>query len=213
MHIPDSLGSMSTATSPPNLDYLVLVTLLKTSNPAVTRLLSVPSDSTFQELSKSIDVAFDWNLLNNIEGAFLNPVFNAVNDDTRLVDQHDELPVVLQLGCRPGKCIRIWANAKTTTLAQVLHDFRYSEKSFVYCNSDDAYPHAVQVVGKSVNLGKAYITCLGGQGYTTLDAWGSTRTGEIWAGGPSTWNLDLDRVCFRMCNLSQPRIHVSGSDM
>ena len=55
----DNLYSMSTWASTAN--WLIQVTLLKTSNAIVSRTLSVPASVTFFDLHHAIEAAFGWD--------------------------------------------------------------------------------------------------------------------------------------------------------
>lgn len=200
---------LTNATAP---NFLLQITLLKTSNPVVSRLLSVPADITFWELHEAIEACFGWtgNFIAEEESDF--PKFMVVKEVTFEAERVENLDVLLDLVCE-GDDSDVngdgFPSMKCVRLHEVLDNFRFRENLINYAY-DESFFHVIQVLGRSVGNPSDRIVCLGGQGFTTQKLWerGRTARHEAVHGGPSSWDLDLDEVHARVQEVENRRLFV-----
>lgn len=200
---------MSTSSLSPQ--FILQITLLKTSNPIVSRLLSVPHHATFETLHKAIEAAFDWNEEETSHGASF-PLFSIVQGNPFELKSPKGMKVILHIA-NDGDYIfededEIW-DPCLTKMDQVFDDLRFREKYVIY-DYYCGFFHVVQLIGRSDYSTKGRVLCIGGQGYTTQKTWDQGRTADHAdaRGGLSSWELNLGKVRTRVEQLDVNR---SGS--
>lgn len=185
--------------------FLLQITLLKTSNPVVSRLLCVPTNITFWELHEAIEASFGWtgNQISKNTSAF--PNFMVVKGNPFEAERVEDLDILLDLlpGLEPNDVNTGdpdgYPSTEIVRLGEVLDNFRFREKFINYAYDEDFF-HVIQLLGRSIGTPGDRIVCLGGQGFTTQKVWDQGRTARHGAvhGGPSSWDLDLDEVNARV---------------
>lgn len=194
--------------SPP---FLLQVTLLKTSNPVVSRLLSVPPNATFEMLHKAIEAAFDWSEDETSHGASF-PLFSIVQGNPFEFKSPKGMKVIVHIA-NDGDYVfedgdEIW-DPCLTKMDQVFDDLRFREKFVIY-DYYCGFFHVVQLLGRSGYSTKGKVLCIGGQGYTTQKTWDQGRTADHAdaSGGLSSWELSLGKIRARVEQLG---VNHSGS--
>ena len=178
---------LTTATAP---HFLLQITLLKTSNPVVSRLLSVPATITFWELHEAIEACFGWtgNFIAEEESDF--PTFMVIKGNAFEAERVEHLDVLLGL-VTEGDDSDVngdgFPSMKRVRLHEVLDNFRFRENLINYAY-DESFFHVIQVLGRSVGKPSDRIVCLGRQGFTTQKWWDRGRTArhKTVHGGPSS---------------------------
>lgn len=145
--------------------FLLQVTLLKTSNPVVSRLLSAPANITFWELHEASEACFGWtrNFIGEEESDF--PKFMVVKGNTFEAERVESLDVLLDLVSEGGDSdvnTDGFPSMKYVRLHEVLNNFRFRENLINYAY-DESFFHVIQVLGRSVGKPSDRIVCLGGQ--------------------------------------------------
>ena len=84
-------------TKAPASNFLLQVTLLKTTNPVVSRLLSVPVNINFWELHEATEANFGWNdnHITEITSAF--PNFKVIEGNPFEAERVNDLEILLDL--------------------------------------------------------------------------------------------------------------------
>lgn len=190
---------MSTEAKLPS--YLLQVTLLKTRNPTVSRLLSVPASINFDMLHYAIQSVFGWVPEHTLNGHWRPEYTFKVVKNNPFVNEYPERMeglLLLQMNGCEGQELDLDTDAhetrdsKIVQLSEVFSDFGFREKSLIY-DYDQDFVHAIQVLGRSGFDSEDKVTCLGGQGFTTQKVWRQGREGPDFVnhGGPSSWDFDL----------------------
>lgn len=212
----DHLRSMTTNDSTRN--FLLQITLLKTSSPVVTRLLSVQPTVTFLGLSHAIEASFGWSPENTIDQTGKFPTFVVVNRKPFEAKEEILTDCLLELvpdghgGDVNGEDDTYYPTQALVKVREIFQNFRFRDRLIEY-DYDVGFTHVIQMLGCSANHTDGSIECLGGQGRTTQRTWNQGRTGphEISHGGPSTLDLDLDEVRSRLREVESKRLkHASG---
>jgi hypothetical protein len=208
MHKPNGQRSMSITGFLPKLNYLINITLLKTSNPRVSRTLSIPPGVTFYDLHYAIEAAFGWGQADGGPDENHFPTFKVVHGNPHEAANYALMTAALRLELEPDDPDDELRDVASTTFHHILDDFRYREKFITYDYDGIAqYPHVIQVLGKSPDATNTMNFCIGGQGYTTLNAWSVTSDdGLVFKGGPSSWELDLGEVRARVEKCEEDRL-------
>ena len=183
-------------------NYLVQATVVGTSNPVVTRLMSIPADATFEALNSILDAAFGWR--EQQPGPFRYS-FRVIEGNYITIDK-DEYPNILLTiyecdeshSCRNCHTIGGAADVK---LNQVFDSYQYREHDLVHTYDRDLKGpmHAVHVLGRTLSTTNGKAVCLGGQGHTWMRMW--IKAQELKRPILSTWDLDLNEVNARMAEL------------
>ena len=182
---------------PAALNLLIKIALCNTSNPNVTRLLSVPSDLEFSELHDSIAAAFGWDDKNN-NNPCSSWIFREMKSD----------PLIRY---EPGKGIfystipglgHDMRPATLNTTASIGIDLKLSGpgKFWTYDYDISKFHHAIEVM--DILGGEPKICCVGGQGSISLRAWQFGRfdaDDHMGAdGGKASWEWEMGKLNARM---------------
>jgi len=171
-------------------NFLLKITLIKTIDPTVTRLISIPIDLTFTELHLAIAAAFDWN---DACTAWLFRIWSA--DPVQYCDQLKHKGGLAIYRTAPGfgyelKPTSLRTNAK---VGQYLKK-EGSGKFWTYDYDVSRLHHAIEVVDTVNDDQGGIIACLGGQGQVIRKAWQYADLGGlegVTVGAKSTWDLDM----------------------
>lgn len=177
-------------------DYLVLITLIGTSDPVVTRTLSVPISSTFEALHQCIAAAFGWK----VPGVFEEQTW------TFFVLKEDPLPTELPSIDRPllrlydGACVDDRDDFRYTmvNVYGIFHDLRYRGKAMVYSTTGANDLHLLKVIGRSSDPCTHQITCVGGQGRIPFVPWCTEIVDEERRNDWNSWDPGFDRIKARL---------------
>ena len=199
---------MLTTTTAPH--FLLQITLLKTSNPVVSRLLSVPATITFWELHEAIEARFGWtgNFIAKEESDF--PTFIVVKGNAFEAERVEHLDVLLG-PVTEGDDSDVngdgFPSMKRVRLHEVLDNFRFRENLINYAY-DESFFHVIHVLGRSIEKPNDRIVCLVRQGFTTQKLWDRGRTArhKTVHGGSSSWDLDLDEINARVQEVEDRRL-------
>ncbi|KAL6717350.1 hypothetical protein ACLMJK_005265 [Lecanora helva] len=186
------------ASTPPN--FLLKITLCKTIDPTVTRLLSIPADLQFAELHHAIAAAFGWSADITRRGIWL---FRRWNDDpVKHCNNRKHVSSFVVYATVPDSNIDLDPPNLNTNVKILDHlSKEKSGKFWTYEYNFARIHHAIEVVD-SINddqIGK--LGCLGGHGQIERTAWqfadlagadGVTRAGK------STWDLDMKALNARL---------------
>lgn len=187
--------SSATSTTPPTTpsttvsteNYLIKITLHNTSDPTVSRLLSVPGEAQFSEFHEAIAAAFGWDCEPCTSWSFQNTkksplVASPVPGDFAIYytspgQGYDIIPSSLNdydklnewMGLEPFR--RFW-----------LYDYNISR-----------HHHAIEVMEIVAVDGLSKIRWLGGQGSIKRKAWqfGNFNGQKGVTGGKSSWEFDM----------------------
>ncbi|KAK3173097.1 hypothetical protein OEA41_006426 [Lepraria neglecta] len=180
---------------------LIQVTLLKVSNPVVSRTLSIPASVTFFDLHHAIEAGFGWDGDDTTAdyGDKPFPLVKVVKGNPFRAEEYDLMPALFstQLGDEvdgiPGvEC----DDLEYANVHRILNDFRVREHYLIYdyhiCGVN-RYPHVIQRLGRMPDDYGNRITCVAGQGYTTLKAWSkrdySAGKRSVSKGGPKLMGI------------------------
>lgn len=171
-------------------NFLLKITLIKTTNPTVTRLISVPTDLTFTELHLAIAAAFDWN---DTCTAWLFRIWSA--DPVQYCDQLKHRGGIAIYCTAPGFGFELQPSSLRTNakVGQYLKK-EGSGKFWTYDYDVSRLHHAIEVVDTVNDDQGGIIACLGGQGQVVRKAWQYADLGGlegVTVGGKSTWDLDM----------------------
>ncbi len=194
--------SSATSTTPPTTpsttvfseNYLIKITLYNTSDPTVSRLLSVPGETQFNEFHEAIAAAFGWDSEQCTSWSFQNTrksplVASPIPGDFAIyytlphqgyditpsrLDDHDRLNEWMSL--EPLR--KFW-----------LYDYNISK-----------YHHAIEVMEIVADDGLSKIRCLGGQGSIKRKAWqfGNFNGFKGVTAGKSSWEFDMASTHIKM---------------
>ena len=188
---------MSTKDSSTN--FLLQVTLLRTSTPVDTRLLFVPPKALFETLHKAIETAFDWSENEASNGKTL-PIFSVVHGSQLEIGGPKGMKLFVQIANKGEQefndRLDMW-DASLAKVDQVFDNFSLRKRSIFY-DYRDGFFHAVQLLGRSSYDTEGKILCLCGQDNTTQKTWAQRRASfhGMVPGGPRSWKfepLDFNR--------------------
>ena len=169
-----SAASTTPPTTPSNMvpseTYLIKITLYNTSDPIVSRLLSVPGETQFSEFHEAIAAAFGWNSELCTSWSFQNTkrsqfVASSVPGDFALhftvPDQsYDIIPSRLDDHHKVNEWMGLESSCRYWLYDYWLYDYDIS-----------CHYHAIEVVDVRVDDGPSKIRCLGGQGSIKRKVW------------------------------------------
>ncbi|KAI4124041.1 MAG: hypothetical protein LQ347_005889 [Umbilicaria vellea] len=184
------------------MNYLVQITVIGTSNPAVIRLLSIPVTATFEALHHAIEASLGWCRHEYDVGLYC---FKVVGGDASTRDRkvltEGEILLAIHEWDRDDCGYKFEGDASIVQLHEVFDSYEYREQSLqhVYNSILEGPLNALQVLGRTTNAGGRKPVCLGGQGETSIRAWAKSEA--LGKATPSTWDLDLDKVNQRMADL------------
>ena len=187
--------SSATSTTPPTTPsttvstemYLIKITLHNTSDPMVSRLLSVPGEAQFSELHEAIAAAFGWDCEPCTSWSFQNTkksplVASPVPGDVAIYytfpDQgYDITPSRLHDQDRLDE----WMGLET--------HYRF----WLYDYNISRHHHAIEVMEIGTVDGLSKIRWMGGQGSINRKAWqfGNFNGKKGVTGGRSSWEFDM----------------------
>lgn len=202
---------MSATGSTPN--FLLQVTLPRTSDPVVTRIISVPPDDDFEGLQEASAAAIEWSeeeTSNGIDRLDTSVVLGNPSEAKR----PKEIKIIfyrMNKGngrAEDGDGDGIWTSS-LTKIEQVFDDFRFREKPIVYDYHHGFVP-AVRFLVRSSYSADGRALCLGGRGEVTGEARAEGRTADYAdaSGGQSSWEVDLEKIRARVERLN---VDYSGS--
>lgn len=194
---------MSTNSS--NTNFLLRVTLCGTDDPAVSRMLSVPSQATFAELHEAVAVAFGWNV-----EPCTSWLFKGAPNPVTISDNVDKLfTYFAALWTAPDHGYNVTPAQRGTQLAVGTYMKEYTKeaslgKYWVYDYNISRYPHAIEVIKTLANDPAGKIMCVGGYGHITRNAWQFAKLvgfeakvkvgGGSWLGGITTLDLKMGGI-------------------
>ena len=174
--------------------YLIRISLCNTSDPVVSRIISVPDDALFSELHEVIAAAFGWR--NELCTSWVFR-FNKGNPLDRGF-----------VPCAAG----IWftdpdegydIEPSREGHDKEMRDFLQPGRYWTYDYNISRYCHAIEIVDQKWQDGKPTIRCLGGQGSIKRQAWQfsepqtiKNKTEAETMG--SSWDLDLTKMLRHM---------------
>lgn len=178
-------------------NFLLKITLVKTTNPTVTRLISVPFDLTFTELHGAIAAAFGWE---DACIAWLFRIWSA--DPVQYCDQLKNKGGVAIYCTAPGFGIEVRPMSLRTESKIGQHLKKEGlGKFWTYDYDISRFHHAIEVVDTLNDDQKGTIGCLGGQGQVSRKAWQYADLGGlegVTVGAKSTWDLDMKSLNQRL---------------
>lgn len=182
------------------LNYLVQVTVVGTSNPAVTRLISIAATATFDALHKAIEAAFGWEMEEGDGGIYSFEVIEG-NPFARHQDDWENTLLAIWESESAESGYHTLGNAPMVELHKVFDNFEYREHGLkhAYNGPFEGPKQAIQVLGRTTSAMGKKAVCLGGQGHTSLKAWSQAQ--PLTKAIRSTWDLDLNAVNARMADI------------
>ena len=153
---------------PPTESFLLKITLVKTKNPIVFRLLNIPSTLTFTELHCAIAGSFGWASLNDLPSCWLFRLWTG--DPVKHCDQVKKYQHSLAAYSTAESFALTPRQLKTDAN---IGDFFKKEglgRYWAYEYEISRFHHAVEVVAITDNE-PGRIACLGGQGSIGRKAW------------------------------------------
>lgn len=178
-------------------NFLLKITLVKTTNPTVTRLISVPFDLTFTDLHRAIAAAFGWD---DACIAWLFRIWSA--DPVQYCDQlkHKGGVAIYYTAPDIGLELKPMSLRADSKIGQHLKK-EGSGKFWTYDFDISRFHHAIEVVDTLNDDQKGTIGCLGGQGQVSRKAWQYADLGGlegVTVGAKSTWDLDMKTLNQRL---------------
>lgn len=191
---------MAPSNSPPKplqtYNFLLRLTLVKTTNPTVTRLLTVPSTLTFAELHSSIAASFGWDANSDPCNSWLFRLWG--EDPVKFCDQSKYKGATAVYCTTPESGLNILpGNMKTETTVGSLFHKEGSGRYWTYDYSVSRFHHAIEVVDMTFDDKKSKISCLGGQGSISRKAWqfaDMTNVDGVSIGAKSSWDMDMGEL-------------------
>ncbi len=191
-------------------NFLIQITLLHSTKPVVSRLLSIPPSVTFSQLHWAIAASFNYKAEDIQDGDYIIPCFY-VFEASQNHKPHGLRENTLSLWpCgdnygEDGEAGEV-LDAHSTEVIKVFdgqEGFRYCEKRFRYTfHETDHIEHSLQILGRAAENTKGKIVCVAGLGSTALADWKQMTDGKPQR-GPSTWKLDLGEVNLRLAELQK----------
>ena len=151
--------------------FILHITLCKTENPAVSRMLSVPSEMTFTELHEAIAAAFGWSIEPCASWIFKmvdrNPLIAMRRDDSQKPKAK-----FAAFWTAPDQGYNITPAQYGTRLAVGLRmKQKLLGKYWTYDYNISKHPHAIKVIDTLTDDPYPKLTCVGGIGRISRNAW------------------------------------------
>lgn len=198
--MPTIRSHSNTTLAATRMNYLVQVNVIGTSNPVVTRLLSIPSTATFEGLHHAIEAALGWNGSEYEDGVYS---FKVIDGDPFIDERDDHTNSLLAIYeyDSENRGYHSIGDASAVELQRVFDSYKYREHDlrYTYNGQLEGPTHVLQVLGRSAFTTGAEVVCLGGQGHISLRVW--LRSEQSGAAILSAWDLNLDKVNERMAKL------------
>ncbi len=171
-------------------NFLLKITLVKTTDPTVTRLISVPFDLTFAELHLAIAAAFGWE---DACTTWLFRIWSA--DPVQHCDQLKNKGGVAIYCTAPGFGFEVKPMSLRTDV-KIGQQFKKegSGRFWTYDYDISRFHHAIEVVDTLNDDQRGTIGSLGGQGQVSRKVWQYADLGGlegVTVGAKSTWDLDM----------------------
>ena len=173
---------------------------------------------TFFDLHHAIEATFGWEGDDTTADYGDEPflLVKVVKGNPFRAEEYDLMPALfsVQLGREadgiPGvEC----GDLEYANVHRILNDFSFREH-YLICDYHifgiNRYPHVIQRLGRMQDDSSNRLTCVAGQGYTTLKAWSkrdySAGKRSVFKGGPSSWELDVEKVRARLDKVEEARL-------
>lgn len=174
---------------PPN--YILKITLLGTSNPTITRTISIPCDYTFDHLHDAIQVAFGWTNSHLYKFDIEHP---RTRQNLVSIEDRRAVPSIGMVNLDAE-----WAHGRRwspdNALSGVLSLRRFKKKRIIYLyDFGDRWEHEIEVVGRTTRY-EGGVTCMGGEGHPCAEdvgghvGWRRLKQAYL---GPSPTNAQRD---------------------
>ena len=148
--------------SGPNL--LLQVSLCNTPEPAVSRMLSVPSQMTFTELHEAIAVAFGWNI-----EPCTSWVFNTVDQDP--VDLPKKIKFTAFWTAPDQGCNMVLTHRGTQLAIGLCMEKAQFRRDWTYDYNISNERHAIKVIDTLTASTASKVACVGGFGHINRKLW------------------------------------------
>ena len=189
-------------------NFLIQITLLGSTKPVVSRVLSVPPLITFYELHEAIAASLDYQDGDASDGG-VSPRFD-------VIEPSGTREIVLSL-CPNADAFpdeEHVLDADETRVYKIFdgqEGFRYCEKDFEYTyHEPDRIRHTLVVLGRSDVDTYGKVECIGGQGSTALSDWTDDATSDgREQSGPSGWKFDLAEIKSNLTLLQEKWLYPS----
>ena len=179
-------------------DYLVLITLMGTFDPVVTRVLSMPVTTTFEDLHHCIAASFGWKVPGEFEKQTWT--FYVINEEpvpTNFPTIGEPLLRIFE-GAREEDNRPDIRSATGLDVHTIFNDARYLGKPVAYSTAGQRDFHLLKVIGRSSDPDSQQITCVGGQGRIPFLPWYTEILEDERRGGWNTWDPGFDRIKTRL---------------
>lgn len=154
------------------MDFILKVTLRDTFNPAITRTLSVPAETTFLTLHHALQIAFDWD----------SSHLYAFRFETPTKYSQTLLEIVDAVSAEHGMGFNEQRVDAQVSLGDILADptfagVNYVNKLVYEYDFGDSWEHLVKIQGRTEP--KAHIVCTAGTGRAAIDDCGGAPGWEL----------------------------------
>ena len=169
-------------------NLLLEITLEKTDDPCVSRLLSVPGDLLFKELHETIAAAFGWADPAEPCHSWKFTLHDAADSELRRLIYYTD----------PSKGFGIYPHKANT--GEILNDMLYFDEVWGYHYG--IFPNKHKMTVKELELlGTGKISCIGGQGNIEHNAWqfeDHCSFRDVISVERSNWECDMVEVSRRV---------------
>ena len=196
------------------MHLLVKVTLLKTANPVVSRVLAVSNEANFDDLHHGIAASFCWNEEDRYEKDPATIRFDVTRDNPfgQLCPENcTKIRSFIDNGDTPDEFDEDSDDEEDLSglswkVRTVFRDPKFRQRYMIY-EYDREMCHAVELLGRSPHNTPGKVFCVGGEGSITQNAWNAGRKNErsnVNRGGPSSWEVDFGEIDKRLRALGSP---------
>lgn len=178
-------------------NFLLKITLVKTTNPTMTRLISTPADLQFNELQLTIAAAFGW------DKTCFSWVFRMWTEDPVKHNDSQRNKSNVAIYCTSDGFDAAIEPSKLGTQSTVTDKLKTVGlgRFWTYDFNISRFPHAIEVVDLLNDEHKAKIGFIGGQGQLERKAWqfaDLAGVDGVIRAARSGWDLDMGQVNARL---------------